>query len=207
MLKELKKRYKKTGPFANWSTPLELVVATILSAQCTDVRVNQVTPELFRLYKTALSYANANILDIERIVYSTGYYKSKARHLLGMGKVISQNFNGEVPDTYEDLLRIPGVSKKSACIIGAKAFEKFFGVAVDTHVARVAPRLGWTKSKSRDAISRDLEKIFPKKEYLCVNEYLIMLGRDVCTSRNPKCEKCLFFETCPKIGVHKEDKK
>ncbi|QQS61652.1 MAG: endonuclease III [Candidatus Moraniibacteriota bacterium] len=198
ILQKLKDYYKETGPFASWSTPLELAVATILSAQCTDMRVNRVTPELFLKYKTAEAYAKANISDLEKIIYSTGYYKSKSRYVKEMGILLEKDYSGEIPRLYKELIRIPGISKKSACIIGAKAFRKFFGVAVDTHVARVAPRLGWSKSKNRDIISRDLEKIFPKKEYLNVNEYLIMLGRDVCIPRNPKCEQCILNSICPK---------
>jgi len=200
-LKHLKKYYGMTGPFANWSNPLELVVATLLSAQCTDARVNSVTLELFRQYKTAKDYAEADMRNLEKLVYSTGYYKSKAKHLKGMGKVLAEEYKGVVPEAFEDLVRLPGISKKSACIVGAKAFGKYYGVAVDTHVFRVAPRLGWTKAKTRDAMAKDLEKIFPKKEYLNVNEYLIMLGRDVCIPRRPRCDECVLQKTCLQKGV------
>jgi endonuclease-3 len=200
-LKLLKQHYKKSGPFANWSNVLELVVATMLSAQCTDARVNVVTPELFRRYKTAKSYKEADREDLERLVYSTGYYKSKARHLKAMGALLEKEYGGKVPTAFKDLIRIPGISKKSACIIGAKAFGKYYGVAVDTHVFRVAPRLGWTREKNRDKVALDLEKLFPKKEYLNVNEFLIMLGRDVCIPRIPKCEECVLRKHCSRIGV------
>jgi len=173
----------------------------MLSAQCTDARVNVVTPELFRRYKTAKSYKEANREDLERLVYSTGYYKSKARHLKAMGLLLDEEYGGEVPKAFKDLIRIPGISKKSACIIGAKAFDRFYGVAVDTHVFRVAPRLGWTQERNRDRVALDLEKLFPEKEYLNVNEFLIMLGRDTCIPRNPRCEECILKEECPRSGV------
>lgn len=201
VLQLLKKHYKQAGPFANWSNPLELVVATMLSAQCTDQRVNQVTPELFRRYKKAKEYQEAPLEELERLVYSTGYYKSKAKHLKAMGNFLEEEFQGSVPVEFEDLIRIPGISKKSACIIGAKAFEKFYGIAVDTHVFRVAPRLGWTDANNREKVAVDLETLFPKKEYLNVNEFLIMLGRDTCIPRSPRCRECVLQKQCPQIGV------
>lgn len=199
ILVRLKKTYPIPGPFAEWRNPLELVVVTMLSAQCTDARVNVVSKALFAKYKTALDFSRADVSDLEKMVYSTGYYRSKARYLRGIGEALTEKFGGEVPTAFEDLVKLPGISKKSACIIGAKAFGKFYGVAVDTHVARVAPRLGLTKSKNRDAMSHDLEKLFPAKEYLNVNEYLITHGRAICTPRNPKCEECVLKDVCFKI--------
>lgn len=201
ILKRLKKYYKKTGPFAKWSNPLELVVATLLSAQCTDERVNRITPLLFRKYKTAQEYAQADIKDLEKIIYSTGYYKSKSQYLKKMGDLLFSEYGGWVPEEYEDLLRIPGVSKKSACIIGAKAFGNMYGIAVDTHVWRVAPRWGISQAKNRDTLSKDLEKLFPKEEYLNVNEYAIMLGRDICIPRKPLCGSCFLRDICLQKGV------
>ncbi|NCU41984.1 MAG: endonuclease III, partial [Candidatus Moranbacteria bacterium] len=183
ILKRLKVYYKKTGPFAKWSNPLELVVATMLSAQCTDERVNRVTPALFKKYSTTRDYAQADIKDLEKLIYSTGYYKSKSRYLKKMGELLFSEYGGRVPERFEDLLRIPGVSKKSACIIGAKAFGNMYGVAVDTHVWRVIPRWGIAQAKNRDALAKEVEKLFPKEEYLNVNEYAIMLGRDICIPR------------------------
>jgi endonuclease-3 len=198
VLRRLKDHYKKTGPFANWTNPLELVVATMLSAQCTDERVNRVTPKLFARYPTAQAYAEAKRSDLERMVYSTGYYKSKAKHLQAMGEFLVSETGAEVPEDFEALIRIPGISKKSACIIAAKVFGKFYGVAVDTHVFRVAPRLDLSRATNRDRMAKDLEKLFPPKEYLNVNEYIITLGRDVCVPRRPKCEVCPLVEICPK---------
>lgn len=196
ILKRLKKEYPERGPFVEWSTPLELVVGTMLSAQCTDVRVNAVTKALFKKYKTAKDYARANLRTLEKEIYSTGFYKSKARYLKGIGERIEKNFGGRVPATFESLLTLPGVSHKSAHLVMAKAFGKFTGIAVDTHVYRVAPRLGLTKAKNRDTMASDLEKLFPAKEYLNVNECFIMHGRAICKSR-PMCGDCVLRNICP----------
>ncbi len=201
ILKRLKIYYKKTGPFAKWSNPLELVVATILSAQCTDERVNRVTPALFKKYTTTQAYAQADIKDLEKLIYSTGYYKSKSRYLKKMGELLFSEYSGRVPERFEDLLRIPGVSKKSACIIGAKAFGSMYGVAVDTHVWRVIPRWGIAQAKNRDTLAKEVEKLFPKEEYLNVNEYAIMLGRDICIPRKPLCESCFLKDICLRKGI------
>lgn len=197
ILRRLKKEYPNPGPFARWKNPLQLVMVTMLSAQCTDERVNQVSQNLFLKYKTARQFSRARILDLERMVYSTGYYRSKARYLKGIGKMLVERFGDEVPVAFEDLVALPGISKKSACIIGAKAFGRMYGVAVDTHVARVAPRLGLTKSKNRDTIANDLEELFLSEEYLNVNEYLITHGRAICIPRNPKCKECIVKDLCP----------
>lgn len=201
MLRQLKKRYPKPGPFANWTNPLELVAVTMLSAQCTDERVNRVTPELFSEFPTARAYARARIARLERIIYSTGYYKSKARHLKAMGEFLLRECAGEVPEDFEALVRIPGISKKSACIIAAKAFGKYYGIAVDTHVFRTAPRVDLSRSTNRERMAKDLEALFPPEEYLHVNEHLIMLGRDTCVPRRPRCAECVLSDICPKRGV------
>lgn len=197
ILTRLKKSYKKAGPFAKWKNPLELTVATMLSAQCTDARVNQVTQDLFKRYRTVRAYAIAPLKDLEKAVYRAGYYRSKAKYLKGIGRILEKKYDGKVPKTFEDLMRLPGISKKSACIIAAKAFQRYYGVAVDTHVFRVAPRLGLTKSASRDGIAKDLEKFFPPHEYLNVNEFFITHGRAVCSPRVPKCGECILQDICP----------
>lgn len=197
VLKRLKKAYPKPGPFVSWSTPLELVVGTVLSAQCTDERVNRVTEKLFKKYKTAKEYANANLTELERDIYQTGFYKSKAKYLKGIGVFLIENFDGAVPHDFESLLKLPGVARKTAHIVMAKAFKRFTGVAVDTHVLRMAPRLGLTKQTEQEKIAKDLEKLFPKTEYLHVNEYLITHGRAVCVPRKPKCGECVLSDICP----------
>ena len=197
-LRRLKKMYPNPGPFAQWENPFQLVVVTMLSAQCTDERVNKVSKELFRKYKTAFDFSEASVSDLEKAVYSTGYYKSKARYAKGIGKMLVEEFEGKVPEKFEDMIRLPGISKKSACIVAAKAFGKMYGVAVDTHVARMAPRLGLTTSKNRETIAKDLEKLFLRKEYLNVNEYCITHGRAVCIPGMPKCGECILSDICPK---------
>ena len=199
ILRRLKKAYPIPGPFVAWSNPLELVVGTVLSAQCTDERVNRVTEKLFKKYRTASDYANANLTELEQDIYQTGFYKSKAKYLKGIGAMLVEKFNGEVPDDFESLLALPGVARKTAHIVMAKAFGKFTGVAVDTHVMRLAPRLGLTKEKEQEKIAKDLEKLFPREEYLHVNEYLITHGRAVCVPRKPKCEECVLRDICPML--------
>ncbi|MEK7606829.1 MAG: endonuclease III [Patescibacteria group bacterium] len=199
-LKRLKKEYPERGPFVEWKNSLELVVGTMLSAQCTDVRVNMVTKTLFKKYKTAKDYARADLCTLEKEIYSTGFFKSKAKYLKGIGERIVKDFGGRVPATLEDLLTLPGLSHKSAHLVMAKAFGKFTGIAVDTHVYRVAPRLGLTQSKDRDKVAGDLEKLYPPKEYLNVNEYCIMHGRAICKPR-PLCGECVLQDICPSADI------
>lgn len=197
ILKCLKKAYPKRGPFVEWSTPLQLLVGTVLSAQCTDSRVNQVTKTLFTKYRTASDYANADSLKLEKEIYPTGFYRNKAKHLRGLGKILVEKFGGEVPETLEGLLSLPGVSNKTAYIVLAKAFDEHAGVAVDTHVFRVAPRLGLSIAKTADRMSEDLGKLFSPKDYLLVNELFITHGRALCVPRKPRCEECPLANICP----------
>ncbi len=200
-LRRLRKAYKVTGPFVEWSNPLELVVGTALSAQCTDERVNRVTRELFKKYKTARDYAEADQATLEKEIYSTGFYRNKAKNLRGMGRVLVEEFGGEVPETLEGLLKLPGISNKTAYIVLAKAFGKMEGLAVDTHVFRLAPRLGWSSAKTPEKMSRELAELFPREDYLDVNEYLITHGRAICSPRNPKCGECVLADICPSFGM------
>jgi len=198
VLKRLKRRYKKTDTdFVAWKTPLELVVATVLSAQCTDKRVNIVTKELFKKYKTARAYAKADLGTLKREIYSTGFYNSKAKYLKGIGERLVEAYRGKVPNTLDDLLTLPGVSHKTANLVMEKAFGIPTGIAVDTHVKRIAPRLGWTKEKKNTVkIELDLNKLIDPKDYLSANEYLILLGRDLCKS-TPTCTLCPLQNICP----------
>lgn len=197
ILGRLKKTYPKPGPFVEWSTPLELVVGTVLSAQCTDERVNRVTKTLFKKYRTATDYMNADLDELGQDIYQTGFYKSKAKYLKGIGTLLVERYHGEVPNDFEAILTFPGVARKTAHIVMAKAFGKHTGVAVDTHVLRLAPRLGLTKQAEQEKIAKDLEKLFPSGEYLHVNEYLITYGRAVCKPRNPLCQDCVLLDLCP----------
>lgn len=197
ILKRLQRTYRVRGPFVVWGNPLELLIGTVLSAQCTDKRVNIVTTTLFKKYKTAKDYADAKISDLQKIIYSTGFYKSKAKYLKGIGQALVSKYGGNVPNRFGDLLTLPGVARKTANLIMAKAFGTPTGIAVDTHVFRVAPRLGLTKGKTPDAMARDLEALYAPKDYLAVNEYMIMHGRAVCAPRKPKCPSCVLKNICP----------
>ncbi len=195
-LSRLRKTYPVTGPFVEWSNPLELVIATVLSAQCTDKQVNKVTRSLFLKYKTASDYAQANLKTLEKEIYSTGFYRSKAKYLKRIGEILVEKHDGKVPDDLADLLKLPGVSNKTAYLVLAKGFGKQVGVSVDTHVKRIAPRLGLVKENiGADAISDELGKIFDPEDYLDVNEYFITHGRAVCV-RVPKCDKCNLRDIC-----------
>ena len=199
ILRRLRKTYtKKPGDFVLWKTPLQLLIATVLSAQCTDKKVNEVTRVLFKKYRSARDYADAPLSDLEQHVHSTGFYKSKAKYLKGIGQLLVQKFGGRVPKTREELLQFPGVSFKTANLIMGKAWGVPTGVAVDTHVNRVAPRLGLTEEKkSTEKKAADLEKLFPAEDWLDVNEYMILHGRAVCAPAKPKCPTCPLKDICP----------
>lgn len=198
VLKRLAKRYTRTPEsFVLWSDPLELVIATVLSAQCTDKRVNMVTKELFQKYRTASDYANADIETLKREIYPTGFYNSKAKYLIGIGKRLVKEHDGKVPQDHDALLQLPGVSNKTANLVMSKGFGINIGVAVDTHVKRLAPRLGWTKETTNTThIERDLNTLIEPDDYLLANEYLILLGRDLC-GQKPKCADCPLSDICP----------
>lgn len=197
ILQLLKKEYDETGPFIEWNNPLELLVGTILSAQCTDVRVNKVTKELFKKYKTPKDYAGADIEVLEKEVYSTGFYKSKAKALKETGRIISEDFGGEVPNNLEDLLKLRGVSHKTAYLVLSKVYGKNDGLAVDTHVFRLSKRFGLSVANTPEKMSRELSRIIDPKDYLTWNEYLITHGRAIC-GRKPKCEECVLKDICAK---------
>ncbi|MBI4281783.1 endonuclease III [Candidatus Uhrbacteria bacterium] len=197
ILERLKRIYRVRGPFVVWKNPLELLIGTVLSSQCTDKRVNIVTKTLFKKYKIAKDYARAKLPVLEKEIYSTGFYKTKAKYLKGIGQALQERYGGEVPNRLEELLTLPGVARKTANLIMAKAFGTPIGIAVDTHVFRVAPRLGLTKSKTPDAMARDLEALYIPKDYLAVNEYMIMHGRAICAPRKPKCPSCVLKNICP----------
>ena len=197
ILRLLKKEYKTVGPFIEWSTPLELLVGIILSAQCTDVRVNMVTKDLFKKYKTAGDYASADIRVLEKEVYSTGFYKSKAKALKETGKIITKDFDGEVPDNLESLLKLRGVSHKTAYLVLAKLYGKYDGLAVDTHVFRLSKRFGLSSANTPIKMSKELSAIIDPDSYLEWNEYCITHGRAIC-GRKPKCDKCVLKNICTK---------
>lgn len=183
----------------HYRSPWELLVATILSAQCTDQRVNQVTPALFERYRRPADYARANRAELEAMIRSTGFYKSKANHLIECAKAVVERFGGEVPHTMDELTTLPGVGRKTANVILGNAFGQP-AIVVDTHVKRVAARLGLTMSRDPDRIEQDLQRVIPKPQWTEGSQQLLLHGRYVCLARKPKCGECVIYKDCPWEG-------
>ncbi|MFA7237735.1 MAG: endonuclease III [Phycisphaeraceae bacterium] len=179
----------------------QLLVATILSAQCTDERVNKTTPALFGKYPDAATLAESEQEDVEKIVHSCGFYRAKAKNIRGAAQVIVEQFDGNVPQTMDQLLKLPGVARKTAnCVLG-NCFGKNEGVVVDTHVKRLAFRMGFTKHADPVKVERDLMTLIPRKNWTMLSHLLIYHGRQVCMARGPKCDECPLADLCPKNGV------
>jgi endonuclease-3 len=183
--------------------PLQLLIATILSAQCTDVRVNMVTPALFARYPDAKAFANAEQSELESMIQSTGFFRNKAKSIVAACKAIVNEHGGEVPGTMEDLVKLPGVGRKTANVVLGNAFDTP-GITVDTHVQRLSRRLGLTKEDDPEKIERDLMALIPQPEWTRFSHRMIFHGRQVCFARKPNCAGCLLAEVCPKIGVEKK---
>ena len=199
--KELQNRLPKIYPDAHCelihSNPLELLVATILSAQCTDKRVNIVTHDLFKRCKSAQDYADISQEELESIVRSTGFYRNKAKNIRAMGQTLVERHGGEVPSTLDQLASIPGAGRKTANVVLGNAFSKNEGVVVDTHVGRLSQRLGLTKFTDPIRIERDLMKLFPQKSWADLSHWLIFHGRRRCAARKPDCPNCELRDICP----------
>jgi endonuclease-3 len=203
--RERAKRLIKTWPQVypnahcelHFRNPLELLVATILSAQCTDKRVNMVTPELFKKYRTAKDYANAPQAELENAIRSTGFYRNKAKSIRAAMRAIAEEHAGKVPDTMEKLRALPGVGRKTANVVLGNAFGKNEGIVVDTHVTRLSQRLGLTKHKDAEKIERDLMKLIPREYWTDWSHWLIWHGRRRCFARKPDCSQCEVFRLCP----------
>lgn len=193
----LKKQYPKAECALNYKNPLELLIATILSAQCTDERVNIVTEKLFKKYKNVKDYANASLKEFEKDIYSTGFYRNKAKNIIGTCQIISKKYKGKVPKDFNELLKLPGVARKTANCVMANAFNIPSGVVVDTHVSRISQRLGLTKNTDPNKIEQDLIKLIPKDEWINFSHMLIWHGRKICDARRPKCEICMLNKLCP----------
>lgn len=193
----LKKEYPDAKPSLNYSNPLELLVATVLSAQSTDVQINKVTENLFRKYRTAWDYVNADLRELEIDIYSSGFYKSKAKNIKATAQLIVERYGGEVPQTMGELVTLPGVGRKTANIVLARAFGVMEGIAVDTHVKRVSGRLGLTKHTDPLKIEQDLISLARKEDLDSISMTLIYHGRKVCQARRPKCRICVVKEFCP----------
>lgn len=185
----------------DYRNPFELLIATILSAQCTDVRVNMVTPALFKAYPTAADLARAEAADVEELIRSTGFYRNKTKALRSASSDIAEHHGNEVPDTMEDLLRLHGVARKTANVVLGNAFAKNEGVVVDTHVIRLSNRMGLTRHATAEKIESDLMALFPRKHWCMVSHLLIWHGRRVCNARKPDCAHCALRKDCPRTGV------
>ncbi|MCM8819920.1 MAG: endonuclease III [Candidatus Omnitrophica bacterium] len=193
----LKKEYPGAKIALKFRSPLEILVATILSAQCTDERVNMVTEKLFKKYKTVSDYANAKQEEFEHQIRSTGFYHNKAKNIINSAKMILKDFGGKVPDNMQDLLKLPGVARKTANIVLYNGFGKVEGIPVDTHVRRLSKRLDLTEENDPQKIEQDLMNILDKKEWGDFSYYLIEHGRKVCDARKPKCSNCILNKLCP----------
>lgn len=192
----LKKEYPDAKCSLNFSTPFEILVAVALSAQCTDERVNKVTAEIFPKYNTPEDFANLPLEDIEKMIHSCGFYRNKAKNLKLASQKILKDFNGDVPNTMEELMTIPGIGRKSANVIMLEAFNNPQGIAVDTHVKRLSNRIGFSKEKDPEKIEKDLLKVLPKKYYSDANHVLILHGRNVCKAQKPNCKNCCINSLC-----------
>ncbi|MCT7951691.1 endonuclease III [Ancylothrix sp. C2] len=201
ILIRLKNLYPEAKCSLNYETPHQLLVATILSAQCTDERVNQVTPALFARYPDAASLAAADITDIETLIRSTGFYRNKAKNIQGASRMIVEKYNGEVPKRMELLLELPGVARKTANVVLAHAYGINAGVTVDTHVTRLSRRLGLTPQRDAIRIERDLMPLLPQTDWENFSITIIYHGRAICTARKPLCDSCDLADLCPSAGL------
>ncbi len=201
IVRRLAKEYPDATCSLDFSSPLELLVATILSAQCTDVRVNVVTADLFKKYRSADDYATAKPAALERHIKSTGFYRNKAKSLRACCQGLLNAHDGEVPQDLDALVKLPGIGRKTANVVLGTAFEIPSGVVVDTHVGRLSRRLGLTTQKDAVKVENDLIERVPKKQWIAFSHQMIQLGRQFCSARKPKCDECPLEKVCPKTGV------
>ena len=197
----LHKTYPDAKCSLNYSNPLQLLVATVLSAQCTDDRVNIVTKDLFKKYPTVQSFAKADISELEQDIRSTGFYRNKAKNIKAACQILVEKYNGEIPHTMEELLELHGVARKTANVVLGNAFGIAVGVVVDTHVHRLTHRMGLTKQKTPEKIEQDLMKLFQQNQWINLAHLLIFHGRKICTARKPECGLCPVEKHCPKLFV------
>jgi endonuclease III len=193
----LQKLYPKAKTALNWKDPLELLIATMLSAQTTDVRVNIVTQTLFKKYHTPEDYTNVDIKELEADIHSTGFYHNKAKNLKACCKMLVEKYHSQVPKTMEELVELPGVARKTANIVLYNAYGVTAGIAVDTHVMRLSQRLGFTEHTDQNKIEADLMAITPKEKWMPLTDLLIFHGRQVCAAKKPRCDICVLNEICP----------
>jgi len=193
----LKKAYPDADCTLGYRNPLELLVAVILSAQCTDERVNIVTRDLFKKYRKAEDYANRNLRELEEDIRSTGFYRNKAKSIQGSCRIIAERHKGKVPETMEELLELPGVARKTANVVLGNAYQKATGVVVDTHVFRLSHRLGLSKKNQPEKVEEDLMDLIPQEEWIRFGHRMILHGRYVCKARKPLCGECVLNKDCP----------
>jgi endonuclease-3 len=196
-MKRLGKLYPKAHIALDYDDPWHLLVAVILSAQTTDVGVNKVTPKLFARFPGPADLAGADVPEVEDLIHTTGFYHQKTRSIMATARMVVSEFGGKVPDTMEDLMRLPGVARKTANIVIANAYGKVEGIAVDTHVFRISHRLGLTDEKDPDKVERDLTSLLPREDWFHVNYRFIDHGRAVCTAKRPICGACVLSDICP----------
>ncbi len=205
VIRRLKRAYPDAKCSLNHSNPFELLIATILSAQCTDERVNIVTADLFRKYRKPEDYLKVSPRELEKDIQSTGFFRNKTKSIQGTSKMLSEQYGGVVPKTMDELLELPGVARKTANVVLGNAFEIKAGVVVDTHVTRLSHRLDFTQQKTAEKIEQDLVQIVPKKDWVIFPHLLIAHGRKICKARNPLCAECPVEKKCPssylKTGV------
>lgn len=197
IITRLRKAYPDAHCSLNFASPLELLVATILSAQCTDERVNIVTVDLFKKYRKAADFVNVEPAELEQDIRSTGFYRNKAKSIQGASRILVEKHGGQVPDNIDALLALPGVARKTANVVLGNAFGITSGVVVDTHVGRLSQRLGLTANEQPEKIERDLMELVPKKDWVDFSHLLIYHGRAVCKARKPECERCTLEDLCP----------
>jgi len=201
IITRLRELYPDAHCELNYETPHQLLVATILSAQCTDERVNKVTPDLFALYPDVTDFAAADRAELEEAVRPTGFFRQKARYIQESSQAILQRYNGEVPDTMDDLLTLNGVARKTANVVLGEIYHVADGITVDTHVKRLAKRLGLTSQTDPAKVEKDLMAIIPQESWIEISHLLIFNGRRVCSARNPDCANCSLNDLCPSAAV------
>lgn len=206
IIRRLKKAYPNATTELNWNNPFELLIATVLSAQTTDKKVNEVTPKLFNKYPNAFALAKAKLTEVESIVRPLGYFRQKARTIVSIAQKLVEQFNGEVPKSMDEMLQLPGVGRKTASIVLGTAFGIQEGIAVDTHVQRVSLRLGLTQNKHPEKIEQDLMALVPRQNWSWFGHALTLHGRYVCTAKKPRCSTCVLESYCEKVGVTENDK-
>ncbi len=201
ILAGLKKAYPEAECALRHVNPLQLLIATILSAQCTDKRVNLVTPELFRKYPSAEAFARASLTTLERMIHSTGFFRNKAKNIRESCRRLVRDHNGQVPQSMEELLELPGVARKTANVVLGTAYGVASGVVVDTHVFRISRRLGLTPARTPEKVEQDLMALLPAGEWINFSHRLIHHGRRICSARNPQCSLCALETHCRKVGI------